>query len=637
MEKMIKSNNNKIDLKKKSHLVVIVFIIIGFFNILILPVNATDEVFSGNISSDQNVFHTITVSSASDIIDITISWDNTLDDLDIYLYDNYQKLKAQSTSSTGTYETITYDPSSTGTYSLKIEAKNIESQTTITYTGTSNYPISTQIINTYTGTITNTQNTFHTITVNTINMPVDITLTWENTQDDLNIYLYDNYQNLKAQSTSTTGTYETITYDPSSTGTYSLKIEAKNIESQTTITYTGTSNYPITSDQMTGSITVIQPNGGEIWNPGTRYTITWDSYNIGDEVNIKLYKNDVLDSIIKENTSDDGSYTWIIPDIIEENSNYKIMIESSIDSSTYDFSDNYFSISSTSTIPTITVTQPNGGETWNPGVYYSITWESDEFEDNVDIKLYRQNDFDSIIVADTSDDGSYTWIIPDNQEEGSMYKIMLESSIDDTIYDYSDNYFTISKDSSIQTITVIQPNGGETLNPEMVYKITWESENIGDYVDIYLVQNSFDEDNIFTEDLIVDNIYNNGEYDWTIPSDYSQNARYYIKIVSSSNSSIFDISDSYFLIKTNWWTRWGFIIIFIVIIILLIILGIFFYFRKKRLKIENKKSIERSRFDTLKEKINIWKHEGYDVDELEKKIELTKDDKDIKKEKKKQK
>ncbi len=128
--------------------------------------------------------------------------------------------------------------------------------------------------------------------------------------------------------------------------------------------------------QSPPTFTVTSPNGGEEWEAGSSHLITWDSYNhSGNYVGIKLYKSGSYVSSMEPQYGsgmyDYGSYTWSIPYNQTELDDYTVKIYSLKDSSDYDFSDEYFTVTSPSSI--ITVTSPNGGEDWEAGSSHAIT------------------------------------------------------------------------------------------------------------------------------------------------------------------------------------------------------------------------------------------------------------------------
>ena len=63
---------------------------------------------------------------------------------------------------------------------------------------------------------------------------------------------------------------------------------------------------------INNDITVTSPNGGESWLTGSTQEITWFNENSGD-VKIELYKNEVFNLTIVDNTPGNGSYFWDVP------------------------------------------------------------------------------------------------------------------------------------------------------------------------------------------------------------------------------------------------------------------------------------------------------------------------------------
>jgi len=88
-------------------------------------------------------------------------------------------------------------------------------------------------------------------------------------------------------------------------------------------------------------------------------------------------------------------------------------------------------------------------------------------------------------------------------------------------------------------ITVDSPNGGEDWQRKTTHTIKWSS-NIAGYVVIRLYKYHFYHATISNLTL------NDGTYRWTIPEDLQLNANYQIRVNSSENSSVTDMSDSYF-------------------------------------------------------------------------------------------
>ncbi|MFH2141503.1 MAG: Ser-Thr-rich GPI-anchored membrane family protein [Bacteroidota bacterium] len=91
-------------------------------------------------------------------------------------------------------------------------------------------------------------------------------------------------------------------------------------------------------------ITISVPNGGEIWAKGQNHTITWNSY-LTSSVKIKLYYNGVLEAEIPgEYTGNSASVNFDTYVISGTGDKYKIRVESVSDQNIFDESDNYFTL-----------------------------------------------------------------------------------------------------------------------------------------------------------------------------------------------------------------------------------------------------------------------------------------------------
>jgi|GEM_PF-3207522 len=222
------------------------------------------------------------------------------------------------------------------------------------------------------------------------------------------------------------------------------------------------------------SITVISPNGGELWLINSTQNITWTSQGINGLISIKIYASDIrYGETIATNIPNTGSYQWLIPGYIPTDGTYKIQIWSADDSTIYDESDNYFSIHQQTSI---TVISPNGGETWYLYNLENITWTSQGINGLISIKIYASDiRYGETIATNIPNTGSYQWEITKDIPTDDTYKINIWSADDSTIYDESDNYFSIHRPS----ITVISPNGGETWRENGTYYINWITNGFG--------------------------------------------------------------------------------------------------------------------------------------------------------------
>ena len=185
-------------------------------------------------------------------------------------------------------------------------------------------------------------------------------------------------------------------------------------------------------------VTVTAPNGGEVWTGYEQQNITWTSEDI---TNVKIeYSTDNggawLD-VVASVPAVSGSYSWTVPNT--PSSQCLVRISDASNASMNDISDATFTIAAG---PTITVTAPNGGENWEVGTDYNITWSR---QDVSLVKIEYSTDNGGIwldVIASTpAAIGAYNWTIPNTPSTECL--VRLSDVGNAAVYDVSDNTFTI--------------------------------------------------------------------------------------------------------------------------------------------------------------------------------------------------
>ena len=75
--------------------------------------------------------------------------------------------------------------------------------------------------------------------------------------------------------------------------------------------------------------------------------------------------------------------------------------------------------------PSMNITSPNGGESWQLGTTHTITWNSSNAGNYVKIDLYQSGSYSATIASSTLNDGSYSWSIPTTYTASSSYKVKI--------------------------------------------------------------------------------------------------------------------------------------------------------------------------------------------------------------------
>ena len=312
---------------------------------------------------------------------------------------------------------------------------------------------------------------------------------------------------------------------------------------------TGTSSIA----SVTPAITVTAPNGGETLVRGTTPTISWTSSgSVGSYVKIELLKAGVVSQTISSSTPNDGTYaSWTIPTTLATGTDYRIRVTSTTNAAITDTSNNYLSIT-TATTPSpasITVTTPNGGESWIRGSTPTISWTSSgSVGSNVKIELLKAGVVSQTISTSSPNDGTYTsWTIPTTLATGTDYRIRITSTTNAAITDTSNNYLSITTATtpSPASITVTTPDGGESWIRGNTPTITWTSSgSAGSNVKIELLKGGVVSKTISTSSP------NDGTYtSWTIPTTLATGTDYRIRVTSTTNAAITD-TGSYFTITS---------------------------------------------------------------------------------------
>jgi len=308
------------------------------------------------------------------------------------------------------------------------------------------------------------------------------------------------------------------------------------------------------------TITVTSPNGGEIWELGSTQTIRW-TYTGTPGVNVKidLYRSGAFNRLIIGRTpignAGSGSYTWTVPAGQKKDSRYKVKVSSTRTSSINDMSDKQFTITNAQPVPSITVTSPNGGETWPAGSVQTIGWTyTGDPGASVKIDLLKGGVVNQTITSSASignnGSGSYGWTVPASQEAGSDYRIRVTSTSNGAYTDTSNNDIAI-----VAVITVTSPNGGETWPVGSVQTIRWTyTGNPGTAVKINLLKGGVVNQTITSSASIGNN--GSGSYGWTVSLSQAAGSDYRIRVTSTSDGTCTDTSDNNIHIVAVNLTEW---------------------------------------------------------------------------------
>ena len=285
----------------------------------------------------------------------------------------------------------------------------------------------------------------------------------------------------------------------------------------------------------TDVIKIITPDSSCQWETDRSEEITWISTDISSNVKIEVYKNGIFIMEIEASAPNDGSYTWTIPSGFVDGVDYQIKISDISNPSTYAFSEEFEIYN-----PSIFVISPDTSCSWEVYQSYIINWTSIGTIPYVGLELYDDDTFVMQIIANTSNDGEFNWIIPSGLADSDDYQIKIIDVAKVSTFAYSDEFEIYNP-----TIFVISPDNLCIWETFRSYNINWSS--FGAISDVLI--------EIYDDDIFVMQIAastpNDGEFYWTIPSGLSDSDDYQIKISDASHPSIFAFSQEFELFNPS--------------------------------------------------------------------------------------
>ncbi|PKP00919.1 MAG: hypothetical protein CVU11_16775, partial [Bacteroidetes bacterium HGW-Bacteroidetes-6] len=283
------------------------------------------------------------------------------------------------------------------------------------------------------------------------------------------------------------------------------------------------------------SITVSSPNGGEIWYVGQSKNITWSASNTTNYYNID-YSTDngnTWTSLASSYYTTGGTFAWTVPNTPSTNCIVRITDANNLPVT--DQSNTVFTIAS----PFITVTSPNGGESYESCYGQYINFQCGGTTNYYKIEYSTDNGTSwTTITASyyaTGSNVSYLWsTIPQSNSANCLVKVTDKN--DAAVLDQSDATFTIEPN---EEIIVTSPNGGESWEVGSSHTITWVAAPTSTRFYIYYSVNNGSSWTSITSTYST-------SYSWTVPDNESSNAL--IKVVDYYNSCINDVSNAVFTI-----------------------------------------------------------------------------------------
>jgi len=281
-------------------------------------------------------------------------------------------------------------------------------------------------------------------------------------------------------------------------------------------------------------------------NGGMEYYINWEQndWSLMLETKIELFKNgNFIDTVAdwNMNKQDDGKMSHSIPYYFPfeyYGSGYKFKISGRVFDGLggYDYLSTWSEGEITLSEGFISDVHPDNSEILISGSQAEITW-NDNILEHVDIELFKNGAFHSVITSHLESNGTFLWNIP-TELYGDNFKIKVSSiSLPSTVYSLSEGNFEISQNQIVLTTF----NNPKKLPENIQAPIEWE-DNIMENVKLELFQSG----SYYSD--IISSTPSSGLYEWSLPLDLT-GENFQIKISSELAPEINDMS-AYFSIDS---------------------------------------------------------------------------------------
>jgi hypothetical protein len=183
---------------------------------------------------------------------------------------------------------------------------------------------------------------------------------------------------------------------------------------------TSDNNFTITLDMIPPEVTVVKPNGSEVFHEGSQDTIKWIATdNVGVDSVSLYYSTDggsTYPHTIATGEPNDSTYIWTIP-------------------------------STLSNTCKVTVVRPNGGELFYVGSQDTIKWVATDNIGVDSVNIYYSIDggatFPYTVARGEPNDSVYVWTVPDTPSDSCVIRIVAYDPSFNTGQDVSDAFFSI--------------------------------------------------------------------------------------------------------------------------------------------------------------------------------------------------
>ncbi|NTW25074.1 MAG: hypothetical protein HGA37_10260, partial [Lentimicrobium sp.] len=287
-------------------------------------------------------------------------------------------------------------------------------------------------------------------------------------------------------------------------------------------------------------ITVVSPNGGEVWNYGQYYTVSWSGSGLGSYVSIEYSSNGGVSwqsYWYGESSPTGGSYQIQAPSMGTENARIKISNPYMVGIS--DISDDSFTV----VVPPFVINSPTAGNTYYAGQPMAISWFPFDTT-NVDIGFSTDNGITfETLASNIPSAQSYIEVnTPSVVSENCIVRI---AEVDNPLNFALSDVIALSEPP---LLTILSPDGGEIWDNDSTYTIQWAYTGVVPANSYLNIDFSSDNGNNWENIAFLYYYENENSFSWTTPQQTSDSCLiritdYYYPFITDESQSVFSIKD----------------------------------------------------------------------------------------------
>lgn len=250
-------------------------------------------------------------------------------------------------------------------------------------------------------------------------------------------------------------------------------------------------------------VTVTSPNGGESWVTGSVHNITWTATdNVPGSLNYYLFyctsftdcptcSIPIAGPILGPQST--NSFPWTVPTPVPPatTSQCRVKVEArdltTIPNSATDCSNNNFTIVAPGGSASVTLTSPNGGESWQGGTSHVISWNVTSSLPSEPVTILLEYDaagWHTIVNLPNRDQGtgSFSWAVPDNTAIDLVRVTATVSGLPINI-DVSDAVFTVTAAAGgLMPASIVLRAGWNLISLQLMPTCTSPDSILADYI-----------------------------------------------------------------------------------------------------------------------------------------------------------